>query len=301
MEAIDATAGQDPSSGVRKSEQDQADAADEKLFIVTAEGKILAFAAGPAGEPTELAAGSLGLRPIRGLNGPRRFLKPRAFATATLSLWDEQRPSGRGASAAVVPAAHRPGRRDMPAGQVAALRQRLYLAGLYGTRREAFWSATHRPIRSRRTWPASSFPKGPMNGNARWRKPYSTPCVRTAAWPVFAARGWIVAVSNRSPKAQGSVGPTFGQAGDYLLLARPGPLPGAADWSHAEANAAGTGASDDDFIRSPMSVLWFDAAQRWHKYPGQNLVRVAGGRLVLYEKGLNACVGRIHGPRALGG
>ncbi len=35
-----------------------------------------------------------------------------------------------------------------------------------------------------------------------------------------------------------------------------------------------------------MSVLWFDAAQRWHKYPGQNQVRVAGGRLVLYEKGL---------------
>ena len=33
-----------------------------------------------------------------------------------------------------------------------------------------------------------------------------------------------------------------------------------------------------------MSVLWFDAAQRWHKFPGQNQVRVAGGRLILHEK-----------------
>ena len=71
-----------------------------------------------------------------------------------------------------------------------------------------------------------------------------------------------------------------------MLLTRSGALPGAADWSHAEANAASTGASEDEFIRSPMAVLWFDAAERWHKYPEQNQVRVAGGRLVLFEEGV---------------
>jgi outer membrane protein assembly factor BamB len=35
-----------------------------------------------------------------------------------------------------------------------------------------------------------------------------------------------------------------------------------------------------------MAVLWFDAAQRWHKYPGQVQVRVAGGRVVLFEEGV---------------
>ena len=71
-----------------------------------------------------------------------------------------------------------------------------------------------------------------------------------------------------------------------MLLARTGPLPGAADWSHGAANAASTGASEDNFIRSPTAVLWFDAAQRWHKYPGQVQVRVAGGQLVLFEEGV---------------
>jgi outer membrane protein assembly factor BamB len=75
-------------------------------------------------------------------------------------------------------------------------------------------------------------------------------------------------------------------AGDMVLLVRAAELPGAADWSHAEANAASTGASEDEFIRSPMSILWFDAARRWHKFPGQVHVRVAGGRLVLFEEGV---------------
>jgi outer membrane protein assembly factor BamB len=74
-------------------------------------------------------------------------------------------------------------------------------------------------------------------------------------------------------------------AGEFVLLARKGPLPGAADWSHPAANAACTGASRDEFIRPPMSILWYDAAQRWHKFPGQNLVRVAKGRLVLLKEG----------------
>lgn len=33
-------------------------------------------------------------------------------------------------------------------------------------------------------------------------------------------------------------------------------------------------------------MQWFDASRRWHKYPGQNQVRVVGGRVVLYENGL---------------
>jgi hypothetical protein len=75
------------------------------------------------------------------------------------------------------------------------------------------------------------------------------------------------------------------QVGEFVLLARSGALPGAADWSHAEADAASTGASADE-LRSPTSVLWFDASRRWHKYPGQVQVRIAGGRVVLYENGL---------------
>ena len=80
-------------------------------------------------------------------------------------------------------------------------------------------------------------------------------------------------------------GASVREVGDFVLLARRGALPGAADWSHAEADAASTGASADE-LRSPTSVLWFDASRRWHKYPGQNQVRVAGGRVVIYENEL---------------
>jgi len=76
------------------------------------------------------------------------------------------------------------------------------------------------------------------------------------------------------------------QTDDFVLLVREGSLPGAADWSHSGANAANTGASQDDFIQAPMNILWFDAAQRWHKFPGQNQTRIVRGRLVLFEEGV---------------
>ena len=174
---------------------------------------------------------------------------------------------------------------DEDAGKVAALRQRLYLAGLYGTRASVL-------VGNPATYPfppylaslvVSEKPDGwqPSMAEAAFRtlRPYGgTACL----WGQAADRSR----TEQIVKGEKFAGSSVRQAGDCLLLARSGPLPGATDWSHAEANAASTGASDDEFIRSPMSVLWFDAAQRWHKYPGQNQVRVAGGRLVLYEKGL---------------
>ncbi len=76
------------------------------------------------------------------------------------------------------------------------------------------------------------------------------------------------------------------QSGGYVLVNREGALPGAADWSHAQANAASTGASEDERVGSDLGVLWFDGRYRWHKYPGHVLVRVAGGRRILLEEGL---------------
>ena len=73
-----------------------------------------------------------------------------------------------------------------------------------------------------------------------------------------------------------------------LLLTRRGPLPGAADWSHDGANAANTGASGDQFARTPLGLLWFDGPMRWHRKPGSAVVRVAGGRVLVMTNKLNA-------------
>ena len=69
--------------------------------------------------------------------------------------------------------------------------------------------------------------------------------------------------------------------GDFTLLSRQGPPAGAADWSHAGANAANTGASEDRRVESPLTRLWFDGAFRWSREPGMVEVRVAGGRVLV--------------------
>jgi outer membrane protein assembly factor BamB len=41
------------------------------------------------------------------------------------------------------------------------------------------------------------------------------------------------------------------------ILSRPGPLPGAGNWTHEHANAANTRVSPDRLVRAPLGLLWF--------------------------------------------
>jgi outer membrane protein assembly factor BamB len=81
---------------------------------------------------------------------------------------------------------------------------------------------------------------------------------------------------------------TVRTAGDWVLVTRPGALPGCADWSHAEADAANTGASEEKFLKAPMELLWFDTPPRWFRTPGTTLVRVCGGRMFIKAEKLQA-------------
>jgi hypothetical protein len=93
--------------------------------------------------------------------------------------------------------------------------------------------------------------------------------------------------------AQFTAPPTYGELavernGDQTLISRRGPLPGAAAWTHADADSGNTNASDDRFITTPVGLLWFDASMRWHRKPGSAEVRVAGGRLFVKAGELHA-------------
>lgn len=267
-------------------------AADNRLFIVTAEGSIHAFAAasvaaaGPAatGQATPAAAPPAADPWTSQAAAILQATAARAGYALVLGL-----DRGRLVEELVRQSALHVIAVDPDADKVAALRERLDLAGLYGTRASVlagdplsypfppyladlvvserpddFEHAEHRMLAE-----AVFHTLRPYGGAA---------CV----WGSLADRHGIEQLVADGALPGASVRETDG----FVLLARSGALPGAADWSHAEANAASTGASADEFIRAPMSVLWFDAAQRWHKFPGQNQVRIAGGRVVLYENDL---------------
>ena len=115
----------------------------------------------------------------------------------------------------------------------------------------------------------------------RTLRPYGgTACVSLAA----AERDALV----KQPADLLPAGAAVRQAGECVLLSRDGPLPGSADWTHAEADAAVTGASEDLAVRAPLELLWFDTPPRWFRTPGSVLVRVCGGRLLFKSDKLQA-------------
>jgi len=261
-------------------------AADGKLFVVTVEGRIMAFAApqrgravrhtesiapaSPADQWTERTAAILKATAVRdgyalvlGIDHGR--LVEELVRQSNLHV------IAVGADPA----------------KVATIRNRLCGMGLYGTRLSA---VVGNPV----DYPFSPYmaslvvsetpdvlARAPERSLARvvfrLLRPYGGIAVATG-WPADRDR------LEEIIKSESLTGAGVRETGGSVLLVRPGPLPRAADWSHAQADAASTGASQDEFIGPPMAVLWFDAAQRWHKYPGQNQVRVAGGRLVLLEE-----------------
>lgn len=274
-------------------------AADDKLFLVTVEGSILAFAEPQPGEPkthrlpidepppadswTDMADAILdatsvadGYALVLGIEEGRLVEELLRQSELHVIAVD-----------------------DNPA-EVAALRRRLHRAGWYGTRASALVAdpmtcrlppymanlvTTETPQRfeeaDERALAAAVF---------HVLRPYGGVA---CAWGSLADRARIEAIAT----AESFPGAQTRQVGRFVLLGRSGALPGAAAWSHAQANAACTGASEEEFARPPLSILWFDAARRWHKYPGQNQVRVAGGRLILLEEGVLAATDVYTGRR----
>jgi len=76
--------------------------------------------------------------------------------------------------------------------------------------------------------------------------------------------------------------------GCFVLVAREGPLPGSADWTHQYGDIANTAKSDDQLVRLPLGLLWFggnshhDVLPRHGHGPPQQVV---GGRLFI--QGMN--------------
>lgn len=262
-------------------------AADNKLFVVTGEGSILTFAAPQAVEATahEVTKASPSATD-QWTSKAKNVLDATSVRDGYALVLGID--SGRLIEELVRQSELHVIAVDKDADKVAAVRQRLDDMGLYGTRASVLVGD---PV----TYPFSPYLASLVTSETpdeleQAEQPALVEAVFHALRPyggVACVRGALADRKRIEDIVQGDAfpGARVREVGDYVLLARSGALPGAADWSHAEADAASTGASADE-LRSPTSVLWFDASRRWHKYPGQNQVRVAGGRLVLYENGL---------------
>jgi outer membrane protein assembly factor BamB len=262
-------------------------AADDKLFVVTAEGSIFAFGESQPGAAATLAT------TYSPASGPDPWTKK---AAAILEATGVQAgyalvlgiDDGRLVEELVRQSDLHVIAVDEDANQVATVRRRLDAMGLYGNRTSV---VVGDPV----SYPFSPYLASLVVSETpddlqyarqdrlveavfHTLRPYGGVA---CAWGALADPQQIEALvqSGEFP------GATVQQKGEFVLLTRSGALPGAADWSHAEADAASTGASADE-LRDPTSVLWFDASRRWHKYPGQVQVRVAGGRVVLYTNQL---------------
>lgn len=262
-------------------------AAGGMLFVVTAEGAILAFGAPQPDEPLSHVATDVALPPADEWTArAAAVLKATGVRDGYALVLGIDR--GRLVEELVRQSDLHVIAVEQDADKVAALRERLLQAGLYGTRTSVLrGDPVGYPfppyLASLVVSETSDLEPSDQTALAKTvfhtLRPYGG---LACAWGSLADPGRIAAI------VQGDAFPgvQVRQVGEFVLLVRSGPLPGAADWSHSQANAASTGAAEDDFIRPPLAVLWFDATQRWHKFPGQVQVRVADGRVVLFEEGL---------------
>lgn len=265
-------------------------AADGKLFVVTREGKIYAFgpqeqrspavhampraASPPADGWTKTATQILhatkvrdGFAVVLGANSGR--LVEELIGQSSLDL-------------IVI---------EPDAQKAAELRERLHRAGLYGIR-----ASVH-------VGDPLSYPLPPYLASLVVSEDWAglgaaaTPALLKAIFHPLRPYGGTACLAV-PPAEQDELAKTVAEcrlagaaarrAGDWVLVSRDGPLCGSADWTHAEADAANTGASEDRFVAAPLELLWFDTPKRWMRTLGATMVRVCGGRMFIKAGDLRA-------------
>ncbi len=175
---------------------------------------------------------------------------------------------------------------DPDGAKVEAARRRYDAAGLYGTR-----VALH-------VGDARSFQAPPYIASlvfvgdetaARLAEPGQLQAMYESVRP-YGGRLWIPgsggARSDLTPwlEAAGLPQAKVQRDGVGAIVAREGALPGAADWTHQYGNVANTVKSDDRIVKLPLGVLWFggnthlDVLPRHGHGPSEQVV---GGRLFI--------------------
>jgi len=257
-------------------------AGDDKLFAVTKEGRIYCFGPSP-NEPTHHNPSDAALpavadewsetaRHILGASGASTGYAV-SIGVGSGRLIDEVL---RQSQLHVVVV-------DPDAEAVAAFRQRMDAAGLYGTRvaavvRSAENSAlppymanlivSEQPAELETRFVETIFQALRPYGGVAWF-PTSNETHREFAQTAGTADLENAAVT---------------RSGDWTLLKRVGPLPDAANWTHQYADSANSVVSKDKRVKLPLGLLWFGGPPNDKVLPRHGhgpSPQVAGGRLII--------------------
>ncbi|NQT89392.1 PQQ-binding-like beta-propeller repeat protein [bacterium] len=265
-------------------------AADGRLFAVTREGRIYAFAAAKRQQPA-VHAKPTAPPPKADVWTQRAASTLEAAGAASGIAVVLGIGSGRLAMEIVRQSRRRVIAIEPDAAKAATLRDAFHQAGLYGTRISIHvGDPTSFPfppylaslvVSEDAALLAAASDRVLAEAVVHCLRPYGgTACL----WlPPDRREGFYEAVSGG-----GFAGIATRRKSPLILVTRAGALPGAGNWSHRGANAANTGACQDEFVKPPLGLLWFSGAARWSRRPELAAVRIAGGRLIVKAQKLHA-------------
>jgi len=268
-------------------------AASQRLFAVTLEGKIMAFAA-DAADPTTLAGSARPIEPQPEAARRAGELLQAAGADEGYALWfgvdDEPLLEALVAGSRLHVVAVDPDRE-----KVVRLRRRFDAAGLYG-RRVAVHAGDPGEFKAppyvaqllvvgRSTFRRLAD-QGTLRGLYESVRPYGG-VLWVAASGEESQRLAAQLRAARMPNAKVLATP------DGVLAVRQGPLPGSAPWTHTYGDIANTVKSNDRRVRLPLGLLWFGGQSNQDVLPRHShgpSPQVIGGRLFI--EGINCLSAR---------
>ena len=252
-------------------------AADGKLLVVTREGKIACYGGGKtnpvtysAKKPAPLGAASPPAKAILKTSGQTRGY------CLVLGLTDGELTRGLVAGSDMYVIAI-----DPDAKKVAALREKMSTAGVYGKRISAH---VGNPV---------AFGLPPYLANlivsekpdaAKLLADASAAKVIFRSLRPYGGAACLTAGDTKAGAVSAPVTAKVQRAGALLMLKRAGAPSGAAEWSHNNANAANAMMTFDKLVKPPLGVLWFggpSSAKTLPRHGRGPTPTVVSGRLVI--------------------
>lgn len=276
-------------------------AADDKLFVVTQDGRLYAFGAGNPIPATHPCPSDRTAPPVDAWTARATDLLQNSGTHAGYGL-----ALGIGSGRLVHELVRQSPLRmivlEPDAARASAARAELFERGLYGSRVQILTgdlTNVHPAPYLANLLVAEECPKTLITTPAALQNAYSLlrPYGGVAALPTTSETHQVF---SRLAASSGLENAAVERTADYSLLRRPGPLPGAADWMHESGDGCHTYASGDQRLVAPLGILWFsgglDAVVPWVEgdppiLPGEAQPspyagagprpRVAGGRMFI--------------------